>query len=120
MDDDKLNGKKRIGPYRTGKKESGQKPVFFATSVGNCTAGCPYTQYFDYPVSMINEAPSGRAKGDDPQFEVPLALRHLRDLHTRCPCEVDVTHIMDTLRIIARRGGQDIGEGRQALLRFIP
>ena len=34
------------------KNESGQNPSL-CYQCGNCTAGCPYTQYFDYPVSMF-------------------------------------------------------------------
>jgi len=34
------------------KKESLQDPAL-CYQCGNCTAGCPYTKYFDYPVSQV-------------------------------------------------------------------
>ena len=30
------------------KKESGEDP-FLCYQCGNCTAGCPYTEFFDFP-----------------------------------------------------------------------
>ncbi len=87
------------------KKESGQNPSL-CYQCGNCTAGCPYTQYFDYPVSIIMRLLQSGQKETILTSKAIWLCATCETCTTRCPCEVDVTHIMDTLRIMARREGK--------------
>ena len=82
--------------------ESGQKPSL-CYQCGNCTAGCPYTQYFDYPVSQIMRLLQMGQKEAILSSKAIWLCASCQTCTTRCPCEVDVAHVMDTLRIIARR-----------------
>lgn len=87
------------------EKESGQT-LSLCYQCGNCTAGCPYTPFYDYPVSQIMRlAQAG-------QRETILSCRSLwlcatcESCTTRCPNEIDVARIMDVLRHMARRAEQ--------------
>lgn len=83
-------------------KESGQNPSL-CYQCGNCTAGCPYTQYFDYPVSQIMRLLQAGQKDTILNSKAIWLCATCETCTTRCPCEIDVAHIMDILRIIARR-----------------
>lgn len=84
------------------KKESGDNPSQ-CYQCGNCTAGCPYTQYFDYPVSMIMRLLQAGQKETILKSRAIWLCATCEACTTRCPCEVDVAHVMDVLRHIARR-----------------
>jgi len=87
------------------KKESGEDPRA-CYQCGNCTAGCPYTPFFDYPVSQIMRLIQVG------QRETVLNSRSIwlcatcETCTTRCPCQIDVAHIVDTCRNIAFREGR--------------
>ncbi len=87
------------------KKESGENPAL-CYQCGNCTAGCPYTQYFDYPVSMVMRLLQSGQKETILNSKSIWLCATCETCTTRCPCNVDVAHIMDTLRIMARREGR--------------
>jgi len=86
-------------------KESGENPSL-CYQCGNCTAGCVYTPYFDYPVNKIMRLIQAG------QGETVLGSKAIwlcatcETCTTRCPCEIDVAHIMDTLRNIAFKEGR--------------
>jgi heterodisulfide reductase subunit C2 len=84
------------------KKESGDNPSL-CYQCGNCTAGCPYTQYFDYPVSMIMRLIQTGQKETILNSRAIWLCATCEACTTRCPCEIDVAHVMDVLRHIARR-----------------
>ncbi len=83
-------------------EESGQK-LSLCYQCGNCTAGCPYTQYFDYPVSQIMRLLQTGQKETILSSKAIWLCATCQTCTTRCPCEVDVALVMDTLRMIARR-----------------
>lgn len=72
---------------------------------GNCTAGCPYTFVYDFPVHQLMRLVQAGQK------ETALRSRSLwlcatcQSCTTRCPNNIDVAHIMDVLRQMARREG---------------
>ncbi len=83
-------------------EESGENPSL-CYQCGNCTAGCPYTEYFDYPVSQIMRLLQTGQKDTILDSKAIWLCATCETCTTRCPCEIDVAGIMDTLRIIARR-----------------
>jgi heterodisulfide reductase subunit C len=83
-------------------KDSGQNPSL-CYQCGNCSAGCPYTQYFDYPVSQVMRLIQTGQKDTILNSRAIWLCATYETCTTRCPCQIDVAHIMDTLRIIARR-----------------
>lgn len=86
------------------EKESEQR-VSLCYQCGNCTAGCPYTSFYDYPVSQVMRLVQAG------QRETVLSCRSLwlcatcESCTTRCPNNIDVARIMDVLRHMARRAG---------------
>ncbi|MDD5244929.1 MAG: 4Fe-4S dicluster domain-containing protein, partial [Syntrophorhabdaceae bacterium] len=84
------------------QKESAQN-ISLCYQCGNCTGGCPYTNYFDYPVSMVMRLLQAGQKDTILNSKAIWLCATCETCTTRCPCEIDVAHIMDTLRIIARR-----------------
>ncbi|HOJ43538.1 MAG TPA: 4Fe-4S dicluster domain-containing protein [Syntrophorhabdaceae bacterium] len=84
------------------KKESGQDSSL-CYQCGNCTAGCPYSNYFDYPVSQVMRLIQTGQKDTILTSKAIWLCATCETCTTRCPCEIDVAHIMDVLRIMARR-----------------
>ncbi len=84
------------------RRESGQNPSL-CYQCGNCTAGCPYTHYFDYPVSQVMRLLQAGQKDTILSSKAIWLCATCETCTTRCPCEIDVARIMDTLRIMARR-----------------
>jgi len=70
-----------------------------------CSAGCPLTFAMDfYPDQVIRLA----LLGQDARFGLPdhLGLLLVRDLHHRCPNNIDIAGVMDWLKEEAVRSGQ--------------
>ncbi len=84
------------------RKESGQNPSL-CYQCGNCTAGCPYTHYFDYPVSQIVRLLQAGQKETILNSKAIWLCATCEACTTRCPCEIEVAQVMNTLRIISRR-----------------
>ncbi|BDQ35587.1 4Fe-4S dicluster domain-containing protein [Pseudodesulfovibrio portus] len=86
------------------EKESEQN-LSLCYQCGNCTAGCPYSSFYDYPVSQIVRLTQTG------QRETVLSSRALwlcascESCTTRCPNNIDVARVMDVLRHMARRAG---------------
>lgn len=83
-------------------KESGENP-YLCYQCGNCTAGCPFTEFFDYPVSQIMRLLQQGQKETILRSRAIWLCATCETCTTRCPCKIDVAQIMDTLRVIARR-----------------
>ncbi|QGY40387.1 heterodisulfide reductase subunit C [Pseudodesulfovibrio cashew] len=86
------------------EKESKQN-VSLCYQCGNCTAGCPYTHFYDIPVSQVMRLVQAG------QRETALSCKSIwlcatcESCTTRCPNEIDVARVMDVLRHMARRAG---------------
>lgn len=83
-------------------RESGQNP-YLCYQCGNCTAGCPFTEFFDYPVGQIMRLLQVGQKETILRSRAIWLCATCETCTTRCPCQIDVAQIMDTLRVIARR-----------------
>ena len=90
---------------RAVEAESGQR-VATCYQCGNCTAGCPCGPEYDLPVSQIMRAVQLGHK------DLALGARSLwlcvscSTCTSRCPNNIDVARVMDTLRHIAWREGR--------------
>lgn len=86
------------------ERESGQN-LSLCYQCGKCTAGCPYTTFYDIPVSQIMRYLQAGQK------ETVLSCRSIwlcatcESCTTRCPNGIDVAHVMDVLRHMARKAG---------------
>ena len=84
------------------EKESGQS-VSQCYQCGNCTAGCPYTSVYDIP--YIRSCGCFRPGRRPPCFSCRSIwlCASCQSCTTRCPNNIDVAHVMDVLRHMARR-----------------
>ncbi|WP_018123330.1 4Fe-4S dicluster domain-containing protein [Desulfovibrio oxyclinae] len=86
------------------EQESEQK-VNTCYQCGNCTAGCPYSSFYDYPVSQIMRLLQAGQKETILSSHSLWLCATCESCTTRCPNEIDVARIMDVLRHMARRAG---------------
>jgi len=70
---------------------------------GNCTAGCPYTEFFDYPVNQVMRLIQMGMRETVMSSRAIWLCATCETCTTRCPCEIDVACIMDYLRARAYR-----------------
>ena len=82
------------------EKKSGENPNL-CYQCGNCTAGCVYTQFFDYPVHRIMRLIQVGQREAVLGSKAIWLCASCETCTTRCPCEIDVAHIMDVLRSMA-------------------
>jgi len=87
---------------RAVEEESGQD-VSQCYQCGNCTAGCPFAFSFDIPVHQIMRLVQMGQKEKVLGSRAIWLCATCETCTTRCPCEVDVAGVMDTLRVMARR-----------------
>jgi heterodisulfide reductase subunit C2 len=72
---------------------------------GNCSASCAYTYVYDYPVNQIMRLIQLGQK------EVVLRSRSIwlcadcQACTTRCPCNIDIARVMETLRFLSVEEG---------------
>lgn len=92
------------------EEESGQD-VSHCYQCGNCTAGCPLSFAYDIPVHQIMRLIQLGQKEKVLGSHAIWLCATCETCTTRCPCEIDVARVMDTLRIMARREGTVSEEG---------
>ena len=102
MDVMKLSGSTGGDFAKEVRGESGEDP-YLCYQCGNCTAGCPYTEFFDYPVNQIMRLVQAGMRETVMASKAIWLCATCETCTTRCPCEIDVAHIMDTLRAMAFR-----------------
>jgi len=72
---------------------------------GNCSASCAYTRFYDYPVHQIMRLVQLG------QRDIVLGCRSVwlcaacQGCTTRCPCNIEVAKVMETLRVMSRQAG---------------
>lgn len=98
------------GFIRAVEEESGQD-VSQCYQCGNCTAGCPFAFAYDIPVHQIMRLVQMGQKEKVLRSRAIWLCATCETCTTRCPCEVDVAQVMDTLRIMARREGMVSEQG---------
>jgi heterodisulfide reductase subunit C len=84
------------------EKASGQH-ISQCYQCGNCSASCAYTYVYDYPVNQIMRLVQLGQK------DVVLSSKSIwlcatcQACTTRCPCNIDVAKVMESLRILSRQ-----------------
>ncbi len=84
------------------EEESGQR-VNLCYQCGKCTAGCPYSFAYDFPVSQIMRFVQTGQKDTVLGCKSIWLCATCESCTTRCPNEIDVARVMDVLRHMARR-----------------
>ncbi|OIQ50512.1 succinate dehydrogenase/fumarate reductase iron-sulfur subunit [Pseudodesulfovibrio hydrargyri] len=87
------------------EQESGQN-VSLCYQCGNCTAGCPYTEFYDIPVSQIMRGLQAGQRDKLMSCRSIWLCATCESCTTRCPNNIDVARIMDILRHMARKAGK--------------
>lgn len=86
------------------ERESGQQ-ISRCYQCGNCGASCNYTCVYDYPVNQIMRLIQLGQK------DVVLSSRAIwlcaacTACSTRCPCNIEVTRVMEALRVMSLEEG---------------
>ena len=70
---------------------------------GNCTAGCPVSFAYDYPVNQIMRLVQAGRKTEALSSHAIWLCVSCETCTTRCPNDIDVARVMDVLRHMARR-----------------
>ncbi|MCJ2165307.1 MULTISPECIES: 4Fe-4S dicluster domain-containing protein [unclassified Pseudodesulfovibrio] len=70
---------------------------------GNCTAGCPVSFAYDYPVNQIMRLVQAGRKKEALSSHAIWLCASCETCTTRCPNDIDVARVMDVLRHMARR-----------------
>lgn len=85
-------------------KESGQD-VRRCYQCGKCTAGCPFSFVYDHTVSQVMRMVQAGQKEAVLSSKSIWLCGSCQACTTRCPCNIDVAAVMETLRHMARREG---------------
>lgn len=84
--------------------ESGQ-PVQKCYQCGKCTAGCPVAFAMDYTPNQVIRMVQLGMKEELLKSQTIWICASCSTCSTRCPCNVEIAHVMETLRIMAGRSG---------------
>jgi len=90
---------------RAVEKESGQR-ITDCYQCGKCTAGCPCAPAYDLQVSQVMRAIQLGDKKTVLEASSPWLCVSCSTCSSRCPNNIDVARVMDTVRHIARREGK--------------
>jgi len=86
------------------EEESGQN-VNKCYQCVKCSGGCPLAFYMDFPPSLIMRMLQNGMKDEVLNSRTIWTCASCSTCTTRCPRNIDVAKVMDTLRIMARRKG---------------
>ena len=86
-------------------EEVSEQKVSKCYQCGNCIASCAYTFVYDYPVNQIMRLIQLGQKEVVLKSSSIWLCANCQACTTRCPVNLDVTRIMETLRIMSRQEG---------------
>lgn len=84
------------------EEASGQK-ISKCYQCGNCSASCAYTRVYDYPVNQIMRLVQLGQKEAVLRSHSIWLCAACQACTTRCPNNLDVARIMESLRVMSRR-----------------
>ncbi|MFH1624254.1 MAG: 4Fe-4S dicluster domain-containing protein [Pseudomonadota bacterium] len=79
--------------------------IYACYQCGKCTAGCPVVMEMSHTPNQIMRLIQLGLKEDVLNSRTPWLCASCETCTTRCPKEVDIAKIMDTLRILGRKEG---------------
>lgn len=86
------------------ERESGQQ-ISRCYQCGNCGASCNYTCVYDYPVNQIMRLIQLGQKNVVLSSRAIWLCAACTACTTRCPCNIEVTKVMETLRVMSLEEG---------------
>ncbi len=85
-------------------EESGQ-PVHKCYQCGKCTAGCPVAFAMDYPPNQVIRMVQLGLRDELLRSKSIWLCATCHTCATRCPCKIEITKVMEILRIMAGQRG---------------
>ncbi len=82
------------------ERQSGQQ-VSSCYQCGNCSASCNYTYVFDYPANQIMRLIQLGQENIVLRSRSIWLCANCQACTTRCPCNIDVARVMETLRVMS-------------------
>lgn len=82
------------------ERESGQQ-VSRCYQCGNCSASCNYTYVYDYPANQIMRLIQLGQQDIVLESRSIWLCANCQACTTRCPCNIDVARVMETLRVMS-------------------
>jgi heterodisulfide reductase subunit C len=86
------------------EEESGQQ-ISKCYQCGNCSASCNYTFVYDYPVNQIMRLIQLGQKAAVLSSRSIWLCAACTACSTRCPCNIEVTRVMEVLRVMSLEEG---------------
>lgn len=86
-------------------EEESEQRIDLCYQCGNCTAGCPYTFAYDFPVNRVMRLVQTGQKETVLKCKSIWLCATCESCTTRCPNDIDVARVMDVLRHMAGREG---------------
>ena len=83
-------------------EESSGQQVSKCYQCGNCSASCPYTRDYDYPVNQIMRLVQLGQKEIVLNADSLWLCGACQACTTRCPCNIEVARVMESLRVMSR------------------
>lgn len=95
-------------------EEESEQRIDLCYQCGNCTAGCPYTFAYDFPVNRVMRLVQAGQKDAALKCKSIWLCATCESCTTRCPNNIDVARVMDVLRHMAgREGFSAVGQVRK-------
>ncbi len=87
-------------------EELSEQSIAACYQCGNCSAGCPMGPWMDaLPNQLVRRLQLGLA--DAANFESPWVCASCFVCGVRCPKGIDVPRVMEALRVVGLRSGED-------------
>jgi heterodisulfide reductase subunit C2 len=87
------------------EEASGQQ-VSRCYQCGNCSGSCNYTQVYDYPTNQIMRLVQLGQKETVLGCASIWLCTNCQACTTRCPCNIEVARVMESLRVMSREEGK--------------
>jgi len=94
-------------------EEASEQKVNKCYQCGNCSASCAYTYVYDYPVHQIMRLIQLGQKDTVLSSRSIWLCANCQACATRCPNDINVTRVMETLRIMSRDEATSAGSDIQ-------
>lgn len=75
---------------------------------GKCTAGCPVSSFMDNSPTQILRLIQLNQRASVLRSQTPYVCASCNTCSSRCPMEIDIAKIMETVRILAQKGNNKL------------
>jgi len=105
--------------FRKDVENLSQQKISNCYQCGKCSAGCPVAYAMDYPPSMIMRMVQLGMHDQVMSSNTSWYCVSCETCTTRCPREIDIAKVMDTLKIMAQAGSYKLSENEIPIFDWI-